>query len=97
MHREFSIAGCTSVLLFHGWNLPGERSERKANGSRECAPDDKLRDTHEFASLEMMSFAGLNLSYVLAAQRKNGLLRRFRFRSLSDGGQVAPRNDGLAL
>ena len=44
-----------------------------------------------------MGFAGLNLSYVLAAQRKNGLLRRFRFRSLSDGGQVAPRNDGLAL
>jgi hypothetical protein len=29
-----------------------------------------------------------------AAQRKNGLLRRFRLRSLSYGGQVAPRNDG---
>src|SRR5881394_2991326 len=26
-------------------------------------------------------------------QRKNGLLRRFRLRSLSYGGQVAPRND----
>src|SRR5258706_15740010 len=28
-----------------------------------------------------------------AAQRKNGLLRRFRLRSLSYGGRVAPRND----
>src|SRR5882757_5989981 len=38
----------------------------RANGSRECAPDDRLREAiHR------------------AAQRKNGLLRRF-----------APRNDG---
>src|ERR1700682_1157727 len=29
----------------------------------------------------------------LAAQRKNGLLRRFRLRSWSYGGPVAPRND----
>src|SRR5437899_821313 len=28
-----------------------------------------------------------------AAKRKSGLLRRFRLRSLSYGGQVAPRND----
>src|SRR6266403_652039 len=28
-----------------------------------------------------------------ATQRKKGLLRRFRLRSLSYGGQVAPRND----
>ncbi len=27
-------------------------------------------------------------------ERKDGLLRRFRLRSLSFGGQVAPRNDG---
>jgi hypothetical protein len=27
-------------------------------------------------------------------QTKHGLLRRFRLRSLSYGGQVAPRNDG---
>ena len=49
----------------------------RANGSRECAPDDRLREAIHFA-----------------AQRKNGLLRRFRLRSLSYGGQVAPRNDG---
>jgi hypothetical protein len=29
-----------------------------------------------------------------AANEKAGLLRRFRLRSLSYGGQVAPRNDG---
>jgi hypothetical protein len=28
-----------------------------ANGSRECAPDDKLRDTHQFEFTEMMGFA----------------------------------------
>jgi hypothetical protein len=49
----------------------------RTNGSRECAPDDRLREAIH-----------------LAAQRKNGLLRRFRLRSLSYGGQVAPRNDG---
>ena len=76
------------------WNLPGERSEHRANGSRGCAPDDKLRDNHQFGE---DGFRRLNPSCELAAQRKNGLLRRFRFRSLSDGGQVAPRNDGLAL
>ena len=39
----------------------------RANGSRECAPDDRLREVIH-----------------LAAQRKNGLLRRY-----------APRNDDL--
>jgi hypothetical protein len=29
-----------------------------ANGSRECAPDDKLRDTHPLHFIEMMGFAG---------------------------------------
>jgi hypothetical protein len=48
----------------------------RANGSRECAPDDRLREAIHFA-----------------AQRKSGLLRRFRLRSLSYSGQVAPRND----
>jgi hypothetical protein len=28
-----------------------------ANGSRECAPDDKLRDTHQLRLMEMMGFA----------------------------------------
>jgi hypothetical protein len=37
-----------------------------ANGSRECAPDDKLRDTHQSKLAEMMGFRkGLNPSYVL--------------------------------
>jgi hypothetical protein len=31
----------------------------------------------------------------MAPQVKAGLLRRFRLRSLSYGGQVAPRNDGV--
>jgi hypothetical protein len=59
----------------------------RANGSRECAPDDRLHEAiHR------------------AASKKAGLLRRFRLppslfelrrtgRSLSYGGQVAPRND----
>ena len=35
-----------------------------ANGSRECAPDDKLRGTHQFEFAEMMGFRkGLNPSY----------------------------------
>jgi hypothetical protein len=29
-----------------------------ANGSRECAPDDKLRDTHQLHLMEMTGFAG---------------------------------------
>jgi hypothetical protein len=29
-----------------------------ANGSRICAPDDKLRDTHQLHLMEMMGFAG---------------------------------------
>ena len=32
-----------------------------ANGSRECAPDDKLRDTNRLHVMEMMGFAGFNL------------------------------------
>ena len=28
-----------------------------ANGSRECAPDDKLRDTHQLKYAKMMGFA----------------------------------------
>ncbi len=31
-----------------------------ANGSRECAPDDKLRDTHQLHFVEVRGFAGLN-------------------------------------
>jgi hypothetical protein len=29
-----------------------------ANGSRECAPDDKLRDTHQLHLMGMTGFAG---------------------------------------
>src|SRR5438093_1124190 len=50
----------------------------RANGSRECAPDDRLREAIHFA-----------------ATQEVGLLRRFRLRSLSYGGQVAPRNDDI--
>src|SRR5258706_16203065 len=48
----------------------------RANGSRERAPDDRLREAIHAATWG-----------------KNGLLRRFRLRSMSYGGQVAPRND----
>jgi hypothetical protein len=47
----------------------------RANGSRECAPDDRLREAIHSR-----------------AMKEAGLLRRFRLRSLSYGGQVA-RND----
>src|SRR5260370_20268588 len=40
---------------------------------------------HVFASTAKQS---------IPPQRKHGLLRRFRLRSLSFGGQAAPRNDG---
>ena len=54
----------------------GLSASLRANGSRECAPDDRLREAiHR------------------APRRKNGLPRRFRLRSSSYGGQVAPRND----
>jgi hypothetical protein len=40
-----------------------------ATGSRECAPDDKLRDTHQIAIHDADGFRRkLNLSYVLRAQ-----------------------------
>jgi hypothetical protein len=36
-----------------------------ANGSRECAPDDKLSDTHQFSSYGDDGFRRLNPSCVL--------------------------------
>jgi hypothetical protein len=30
----------------------------RANGSRECAPDDKLRETHQATSMQVMGIAG---------------------------------------
>ena len=33
-----------------------------ANGSRECAPDDKLGDTHQLHLVEMMGFAGSTIA-----------------------------------
>jgi hypothetical protein len=35
----------------------------RANGSRECAPDDKLRETHHTIRGKMMGFAALYPSY----------------------------------
>jgi hypothetical protein len=40
------------------------------------------------------SFASATKQSIFASERKNELLRRFRLRSLSYGGQVAPRNGG---
>jgi len=37
-----------------------------ANGSRECAADDKLRNTHQLHFVEVMGFAGLNPHTALA-------------------------------
>jgi hypothetical protein len=39
-----------------------------ANGSRECAPDDKLRDTHQLHLMEMMGFAGSTHPYLSRAE-----------------------------
>jgi hypothetical protein len=36
-----------------------------ANGSRECAPDDKLRDTHQLLFMGRWVRKGLNPSYEL--------------------------------
>ena len=46
---------------------PAGRARRMggANGSRECAPDDRLRDTHQSLFAKMMGFEGLNPSYLL--------------------------------
>jgi hypothetical protein len=41
----------------------------RANGSRECAPDDELRDTHQLPFC-LMGFEGLNGSYGLIAQTR---------------------------
>ena len=35
-----------------------DHARHTANGSRECAPDDKLRDTHQLHLMEVMGFAG---------------------------------------
>jgi hypothetical protein len=56
--------------------LSVSRPSLRANGSRECAPDDRLREAIHSR-----------------AMKEAGLLRRFRLRSSSYGGQVAPRND----
>jgi hypothetical protein len=63
-----------------------------ANGSRECAPDDKLRDTRQLHCLEMMGFAGSTMprdcgcighpAFHGCNKKKDGLLR-------------CARNDGL--
>src|SRR3982074_196967 len=46
----------------------------RANGSRECAPDDKLRDTHQLHFIDMMGFAGLNPSTNLVICPSGGFL-----------------------
>src|SRR5712691_7765414 len=51
----------------------------RANGSHECAPDDRLREAIHRPGRHCERSEAIHL----AAQRKNGLLRRF-----------APRNDG---
>jgi hypothetical protein len=43
----------------------------RANGSRECAPDDKLRETHlSFAMRCVMGIAALNPSYEISHGRQ---------------------------
>src|SRR6185437_8409365 len=42
------------------------RRTGRANGSRECAPDDRLRETHRSRPLGMMDIASLHLSYTPA-------------------------------
>jgi hypothetical protein len=39
----------------------------RANGSRERAPDDRLRETHQSARVEAMGIASLHPSYVFAS------------------------------
>jgi len=43
-----------------------------ANGSRECAPDDKLRDTHQLHLMGIMGFAGSTHPTYYALRTKIG-------------------------
>jgi hypothetical protein len=45
-----------------------------ANGSRECAPDDKLRDTHQLEFEKMMGFANGPTDPTMLLQEVRGLL-----------------------
>jgi len=67
---------CSRIQFSNRQDTRGLIPSLRASGSRECAPDDRLREAIH-----------------VAAKLKSGLLRRFRLRSLSYGGQVAPRND----
>src|SRR5258708_29229280 len=85
MWSDYSSSGAPAAESPNGsdgWAKAGLRRAQlrqpslRANGSRERAPDDRLREAIHSRD-----------------NGDNGLLRRFRLRSLSYGGQVAPRND----
>ena len=65
------------LVALHGAARTARRVGRMEPTGRRKAPPDKLRDTIQTAR----------------ATSRTGSLRRFRLRSLSYGGQVAPRND----
>jgi hypothetical protein len=65
-----------------------------ANGPRECAPDDKLRDTRQLKLAKMMGFAKwLNPSCELLSRPRGSLLRRARKRNLA-GPRATKQPDG---
>jgi hypothetical protein len=60
-----------------------------ANGSRECAPDDKLRNTHQLHLMEMMGFAGSTHSTYLLSIAK--YMKRARTTTMSASPNVVEK------
>src|SRR5215207_4416595 len=51
----------------------------RANGSRECAPDDRLRETHHCLGPQLMGIAALHPSYERGTlQKRERRTRKFR-------------------
>src|ERR1700754_1486738 len=65
-----------------------------ANGSRECAPDDKLRETHHVRAASD-GFRKLNPSYGLRLSPENALIRKLHLedRERSGARQVVFEGD----
>ncbi len=77
------------------------------NGSRECATDDELRDTHHVRNDGDRFRAGLNPSPVIASEAKQsispfggmkaGLLRRVAPRNDESSGRFCPTGKSLRV
>jgi hypothetical protein len=55
--KKIFARGGDARSFSHRSNLCSARRMGGANGSRECAPDDRLRGTHQLEPPQMMGFA----------------------------------------